>query len=151
MLGISGGGESSQCFLGSFVVVFLSPGFDDRLGVTQTDKPVFVQAFVAQTSVERFDVGILIWFAGLNLPQLHATLMRPKSRGRLFLASANPGDKVRIEPGYINDPDGHDLKRMVEAVRLSRRIFAQDAFAPFFAEPPATFRTLPEFAFESVT
>lgn len=65
---------------------------------------------------------------------LHACFLRPKSRGRLFLASANPGDKVRIEPGYINDPDGHDLKRMVEAVRLSRRIFAQDAFAPFRGE-----------------
>ena len=65
---------------------------------------------------------------------LHACFLRPKSRGRLFLASANPGDKVRIEPGYINDPEGHDLKRMVEAVRLSRRIFAQDAFAPFRGE-----------------
>jgi choline dehydrogenase len=65
---------------------------------------------------------------------LHACFLRPKSRGRLFLASANPGDKVRIEPGYINDPDGDDLKRLVEAVRLSRRIFAQDAFAPFRGE-----------------
>ncbi len=78
---MSGGGESSKRFLGSVVVVFLSPGFDDRLGVTQADKPVFVQAFVAQTSVERFDVGILIWFSGLDLPQLHTTLMRPVQHG----------------------------------------------------------------------
>jgi choline dehydrogenase len=65
---------------------------------------------------------------------LHACFLRPKSRGRLFLTSANPGDKVRIEPGYINDPDGFDLKMMVEAVRMSRRILAQDAFAPFRGE-----------------
>ena len=42
---------------------------------------MFIQAFVAQASVERFDIGILIRFSGLNLPQLHATLMRPAEHG----------------------------------------------------------------------
>ncbi|KFN43516.1 GMC family oxidoreductase [Arenimonas oryziterrae] len=65
---------------------------------------------------------------------VHACFLRPKSRGRLYLVSANAADKVRIEPGYLNDPDGFDLKVMVEAVRTSRRIFAQDAFAPFRGE-----------------
>ncbi len=65
---------------------------------------------------------------------LHACYLRPKSRGRLYLASANAGDKVRIESGYLNDAEGHDLKRMLECVRLSRQIFAQEAFAPFRGE-----------------
>ena len=68
MPGIGGRGESSEGFFGSLVVVFLTPGFDDRFSVFQADKPVFVQTFVTQTSVERFDVGILIRFAGLDLP-----------------------------------------------------------------------------------
>ncbi len=65
---------------------------------------------------------------------LHACFLRPRSRGRVFLSSANPGDKVRIESGYLNDPDGVDLKHMVEAVKMSRKILAQDAFAPFRGE-----------------
>ena len=36
--------------------------------LTLPDKPVLVQTFVAQASVERFDIGILIWFARLDLP-----------------------------------------------------------------------------------
>jgi len=62
---------------------------------------------------------------------LHVCFLRPKSRGRVSLASANPGDKARIDPGYLNDAGGFDLKVMIEAVRLSRKIFAQEAFAPF--------------------
>ena len=62
---------------------------------------------------------------------LHACFLRPRSRGRLALASANPGDKVRIEARYLSDPDGFDLKMMLECARLSREIFAQPAFAPY--------------------
>ena len=62
---------------------------------------------------------------------LHACFLRPKSRGRVALISANPTDKVRIESDYLSDAEGFDLKVMVEAVRTSRRILAQAAFAPF--------------------
>ena len=65
---------------------------------------------------------------------LHACFLRPRSRGRLSLASANASDHVRIDAGYLSDPDGHDLKMMVECVRLSRDIFAQPALAPFRGE-----------------
>jgi choline dehydrogenase len=62
---------------------------------------------------------------------LHACYLRPRSRGRIWLASADPRAKVRIEAGYLGDPEGHDLRMMVECVRLSREILAQEAFAPF--------------------
>ncbi|KFN50955.1 GMC family oxidoreductase [Arenimonas composti] len=62
---------------------------------------------------------------------LHACGLRPRSRGRLSLVSANPGDKPHIDAGYLTDPEGFDLKTMVEAVHLSREILAQPAFAPF--------------------
>lgn len=65
---------------------------------------------------------------------LHACFLRPRSRGRLHLASPLAGDKPRIEAGYLSDPDGFDLKMMVEAVRLSREILAQPAFAPYRGE-----------------
>lgn len=65
---------------------------------------------------------------------LHACYLRPKSRGQVTLTSNNPADKVRIEAGYLNDVEGHDQKMMIECVRLSRQIFAQDAFAPYRGE-----------------
>ena len=62
---------------------------------------------------------------------LHACFLRPRSRGRLELASGNAADKIRIHPNYLSDADGFDLKMMLECVRLSRQILAQPAFAPF--------------------
>jgi choline dehydrogenase len=62
---------------------------------------------------------------------LHACGLRPKSRGRLELASNNPNDKVRIFANYLGDAGGSDLEVLLEAVRLSRGIFAQPAFAPY--------------------
>jgi choline dehydrogenase len=65
---------------------------------------------------------------------LHACYLRPRSRGRVSLASNNAADKVRIQAGYLNDPEGHDLRMMVECVKESRHIFAQPAFAPYRGE-----------------
>jgi choline dehydrogenase len=62
---------------------------------------------------------------------VHACNLRPHSRGRILLASANAADHPRIEPGYLGDPDGFDLKMMIECVRLSREILAQPAFGPY--------------------
>ena len=65
---------------------------------------------------------------------LHACYLRPRSRGRVSLASANPAEKVRIEANYLGDAEGHDRRMMLECVWLSRQIFAQDAFAPYRGE-----------------
>jgi choline dehydrogenase len=65
---------------------------------------------------------------------LHACFLRPRSRGRLHLVSANPSDKMRIEAHYLSDAQGFDLQVMLEALRISRRILAQDAFAPYRGE-----------------
>jgi choline dehydrogenase len=65
---------------------------------------------------------------------LHACYLRPRSRGRVSLASNKPNDKVRIDAGYLSDVEGHDRRMMIECVRLSREIFAQPAFAPFRGE-----------------
>lgn len=62
---------------------------------------------------------------------LHACFLRPKSRGRLLLASNNIQHKPRIEAGYLSDSDGFDMQVMVEAVKISRKILAQPAFDKF--------------------
>jgi choline dehydrogenase len=65
---------------------------------------------------------------------LHACFLRPRSRGRVSLASPRPGDKVRIEARYLSDPEGFDLRMMLECAKLSREVFAQPAFAPYRGE-----------------
>jgi choline dehydrogenase len=65
---------------------------------------------------------------------LHACFLRPQSRGSITLTSNNPADKARIDPGYLNDADGFDLKVMLEACKLSREILSQNAFAPYRGE-----------------
>ena len=70
---------------------------------------------------------------------LHACFLRPRSRGRLRLRSADPLAPPAIDPAYLSDAGGFDLRMMLECARLSRRILAQPAFdawrgAPIFPE-----------------
>jgi len=59
---------------------------------------------------------------------VHACYLHPRSRGFLRLRSADPAQPVAIHANYLGDAEGHDLKRMLEAARLSRKILAQGAF-----------------------
>jgi choline dehydrogenase len=60
---------------------------------------------------------------------LHACNLRPRSRGRIRLWSADPTADPRIEPNYLSDEQ--DMKVLIESIRLCRRIFAQPAFNPY--------------------
>jgi choline dehydrogenase len=60
---------------------------------------------------------------------LHMCFLRPRSRGHLSLASADPGQPVRIHANYLSDP--FDLAVMKEGFKLQRRIFAASAFDAF--------------------
>jgi choline dehydrogenase-like flavoprotein len=66
---------------------------------------------------------------------LHACYLHPRSRGRLRLRSADPAQPIAIHANYLGDPEGHDLKRMIAAARLSREILAQRAFDAYRGEP----------------
>ena len=72
---------------------------------------------------------------------LHACFLRPRSRGRLTLASNRASDKPRIQANYLSDAEGFDLRVMLECAKVSREIFAQPAFAPFRGAPIHPSRT----------
>ena len=57
---------------------------------------------------------------------VHACALRPRSRGSIRLASADPTAPPRISPRYLSTPE--DLDLMVEAVHLSRDIVHAHAF-----------------------
>lgn len=60
---------------------------------------------------------------------LHACGLRPLSRGRIALRSAEPGDPPRILAGYLAEP--RDLEVLLEGVRLCREIVHTAPFGPF--------------------
>ena len=66
---------------------------------------------------------------------VHACQLRPRSRGRLSLRDADPHSPPRIEAGYLSDPEGFDLRVMVEAAKLSRELLGQQAFDAFRGAP----------------
>ena len=62
----------------------------------------------------------------------HVNLMRPTSRGRLWLRSADPRDHPRLLFNYLQTPD--DASTLVTALKLIREIFAQPALASLSGE-----------------
>ncbi len=57
-----------------------------------------------------------------------STLIRPRSRGTVRLASADPLEAPVIDPNYLAEPD--DLRVLVEGLKMIRQIMADSAFAP---------------------
>lgn len=57
----------------------------------------------------------------------HVCLLRPKSRGTLQLASADPLAAPRIDPNFLADPD--DVRRLVQGFKAMREILQQPALA----------------------
>ncbi|MCC6069432.1 GMC family oxidoreductase [Massilia sp. GCM10020059] len=60
---------------------------------------------------------------------LHVCSLRPRSRGRITLASAEPSAAPLIDPCYLADPA--DLPLMVAGVKAARRLLAAQAFDPY--------------------
>ncbi len=61
--------------------------------------------------------------------QAHVGPMRSKSRGRVSLASSDPKAAPKIQFNYMSHED--DWVEFRRCIRLTREIFAQEAFKPF--------------------
>jgi choline dehydrogenase len=118
--GHSGPGSSNLAEAGGFVRSALAP--DDRADIQLH----FVPAMLDDHGRHRL--------AGDGYTA-HACFLRPRSRGHIGLVSASAGDKVRIQANYLSDPEGFDLKMMLECAKLSRTLFAQKAFDPYRGAP----------------
>jgi choline dehydrogenase len=82
---------------------------------------------------------------GLTAPTEHgftlgACLLRPRSTGSIRLQSPDPHCPPRIDPPYLSDQGGQDLRTLVERVRLLRRIADAVAFHRYKGReiPPGT-------------
>ncbi len=63
---------------------------------------------------------------------LHVTLMRPKSRGSVTLASRNPHDKPLIDPAFFKHKE--DLQTMMQATQMGLRIMESKGLDPYRSE-----------------
>ncbi|HEY6353343.1 MAG TPA: GMC family oxidoreductase N-terminal domain-containing protein, partial [Burkholderiaceae bacterium] len=59
----------------------------------------------------------------------HVCLLRPKSRGRVSLVSADPTAAPRIDPNFLAERD--DVDRLVRGFKLMRNILKQPALAGY--------------------
>ncbi|UWP89907.1 GMC family oxidoreductase [Aliiroseovarius crassostreae] len=59
----------------------------------------------------------------------HVCLLRPKSRGRVGLRSADPMAPPLIDPNFLHHPD--DIKAMVRGVRIARQILSAPEMAKY--------------------
>jgi choline dehydrogenase-like flavoprotein len=58
--------------------------------------------------------------------------LRPESRGRIDIASADPMDAPKIAPNYLSTEG--DRRVAIDSIRLTRRIMAQPAMAAYRPE-----------------
>ncbi|MFI6224624.1 GMC family oxidoreductase [Nocardia salmonicida] len=58
---------------------------------------------------------------------LGAILLRPRSRGKISLASADPTAKPVIDPRYLSDPDGADRAALTTGLRVCAGLAGQPA------------------------
>ncbi len=78
-----------------------------------------------------------LWFPGIVAPYqdgfgMRPCLLRPKSRGRLALRSANPNDSISIFQNFFAERE--DLQVLREACKIAREIVAQAPLDPYRAE-----------------
>ncbi|MBB3345019.1 GMC family oxidoreductase N-terminal domain-containing protein [Luteimonas sp. RC10] len=110
--GRRGAGTSNGFEAGGF---FRSPlAGDDRADIQFHFAPAQLDAHDPRS----FDAGC----------SLRACVLRPRSRGDVRLTGNRISDRPRIDPGYLSDPAGFDLRMLVECARIARTILAQAAF-----------------------
>src|SRR5438477_6402746 len=73
---------------------------------------------------------------GLEPPTDHgltigAVALQPRSVGTLTLTSRDPSHPPSIDPAYLSDPGGEDLRVLVDGMRRAREILAAQAFARY--------------------
>ncbi|WP_079078654.1 GMC family oxidoreductase [Streptomyces sp. DSM 15324] len=66
---------------------------------------------------------------------LGVVLLRPRSHGTVRLASADPAAHPVIDPRYLSDPDGDDLRVLAEGVRRAQHVLTRPALAARLGRP----------------
>lgn len=112
------------------------------------------RAGLVSPDLELLFAPVLFEEEGLKQPTedgltLGVVLLQPRSAGTVTLRSSDPSEPPAIDPRYLTDPGGEDLRMLLQGLRLARRVLAQEPLAEFVAEellPGASARTDEELA-----
>jgi choline dehydrogenase len=66
---------------------------------------------------------------------LGVVLLQPKSSGAITLRSSDPLDAPLIDPSYLTDPGGEDLRLLIEGMKVAWRVMRSPALAAHAGEP----------------
>lgn len=113
-----------------------SGGFFDTDGDGRPD----VQFHVLPVMIESAEHGSL----QRHGMELNPCVLRPKSRGRIELRSADASEPIRFTTGFLSDPD--DLETLLAGMKIARAILRQPALQAVVREElaPGTVADLPE-------
>jgi choline dehydrogenase-like flavoprotein len=62
----------------------------------------------------------------------HTAVLRPRARGSVSLASADPRMPPRIDPNLLGDPD--DMERLLRGVKIMREVVRRPELAPWHGQ-----------------
>ncbi len=129
-------GQSDSCY------VFYSARSSFKEGVQKLLPAILLPIFLAQIGVVRAFMQLLVR-AAFQLPFLKQLVARmwgivvilgkPRSRGRLRLASADPSTPAQIDAAYLTDPEDRITLRL--AVRRALAVASQPALAAWGNRP----------------
>ncbi len=94
---------------------------------------------VATPDLELIFAPVLFEEEGLKRPTEHGltlavVLLQPRSVGTVTARSRDPLDPPAIDPRYLTDPSGQDVRTLIHGLRLARRVLAQQPLASFVDE-----------------
>ncbi|PJE79922.1 Alcohol dehydrogenase (acceptor) [invertebrate metagenome] len=106
-----------------------SPDIQIHFGATSGSKSYW-KALNVNTETARF-LDIKFHTYGVYLLP---TLLSPESRGVVTLASNNPFSAPRIDPQYLSDSGGKDMKTLISGIREVFRIMQKQAGSTCYAD-----------------
>ena len=91
---------------------------------------------LAAPDLELIFLPVLFEDEGLKQPTedgltLGVVLLQPRSSGTVQLRSADPLEPPAIDPRYLSDPDGEDVRTLLAGLRLARRVLEREPLARF--------------------
>lgn len=135
---------ASAVFAGKGTATILPSGVNAILRSRPDVEPADLQMLFGAGALEARP-----WFPGFHewkdLFYLRPIVSRPQSRGRLWLASADPRRSPRIDPRYLSER--RDIEVLREGFRIAREVIHQRPLDPFRGEelnPGLTCRSLAE-------
>lgn len=93
---------------------------------------------LASPDLELIFLPVLFEDEGLKQPTedgltLGVVLLQPRSSGTVRLRSADPLDVPAIDPRYLSDPGGEDVRTLLQGLRLARRVLAREPLSRYVA------------------